>query len=61
MSHARGCAHSSQSCRQYRDGESAAKVRIVRLKSDGLIEKVSGFVENGWLKSKYRNTGRVIL
>jgi len=43
------------------NGESAAKVRIMRLKSDGLIEKVSGFVENGRLRSKYRKTGRIIL
>jgi len=43
------------------NGESAAKVRIMRLKSDGLIEKVSGFVENGRLRSKFRKTGRIIL
>jgi hypothetical protein len=41
--------------------ESSAQVKILRLKSDGLIEKLTDYVENGHNKSKYCKTGRIII
>ena len=38
-----------------------ARVRISRLTKDGLIEKLEDFVENGFSKSKYKKTGKVIV
>ena len=40
---------------------SSARVRVRRLQSDHLIEKVGEYVENGTTKAKYRKTGVLML
>ena len=41
--------------------QATARVRISRLIKDGLVEKLEDFVENGFSKSKYKKTGKVIV
>ena len=43
------------------NNEGAARIRIVRLVNDHLVEKIGSFAENGTSKSLYKKTGVLML